>query len=264
MDDQLDAAQKKQIQKKIFRPECVLKSSTADVLSNANITQPEPRLTINLSYYGEYETLLKHLDIWSKASPSLPYLNFNIFDDGSDLSLLDKKDEINAYGISGLSVYRITEDIPWNIPGARNLAICVCATNWLLFQDMDQYFSTESLIQLQNISSIAQSGIVYTFARVNGRFTAGTMLARKTDLLKVHLHDEDTVGNYGYNDQLLRGKLFRHGIVECQLQDVKCEEFKTPLLGDRDTSKNEEKYYSILSRPLKAANILNFSWIQVL
>lgn len=264
MDDPINAAQKKQIQKRIFRPECVLTSSTAEVLSNANTTQPEPRLTINLSYYGEYETLLRHLSIWKKASSSLPYITFNIFDDGSDLSLLDKKDEIISFEINRLSVYRIIQDIRWNIPGVRNLAICICATNWILFQDMDQYFSLESLIQLQNITSIAQTGIVYTFARSNGKFTAGTMLTRKADLLKVHLHDEDTVGNYGFNDQLLRGKLFRQGIVECQLQDIKCEEFKTPLTGNRDTSKNEEKYYSILSNPLKPANILNFSWIQVL
>jgi hypothetical protein len=264
MDEPLDANQKKQIQKKIFKPECVLISSVADSLFHANTTQPDSRLTINLSYYGEYETLLKHLDIWSKASPFLPYVKFNIFDDGSDLSLVDKIDEITAYGINALSVYRITEDIPWNIPGVRNLAICICATNWILFQDMDQYFELESLIQLQNLSSISENGIIYTFARKNGRFTAGTMLARKVDLIKVHMHDEDTVGNYGFNDQLLRGKLFRQGIVECQLQDIKCEEFKTPLTGNRDTSKNEEKYYSILSRPLKPSSILNFNWIQVL
>ena len=256
--------QKRSVQKRIFKPECVLTSSADEILSGRTSEEAEFRLTINLSYYGEYETLLRHLDIWRQANTITPLIKFNIIDDGASISLIPKKDEIQAYGIKNLSVFRIIEDIPWNIPGARNLAITVSSTSWILFQDMDQYFNLAALSQLQKLSLGTKNGAVYTFARSNGRFTAGTMLARKEDLIRVHMHDEDTVGNYGYNDQLLRGKLFRQGIVEYQLQDILCEEFRTPLTGDRNTSINEEKYYSILSNPLKPARALNFDWLQVL
>lgn len=256
----MDAEEKKNLQKKIFTIDKISEISSS-VFFIREALNPE-RLTINITYYNEWDVLVKHLSFFSKLK--FDNLFINILDDGSAVSLVDKVFEIKSFGIKNISVYRIVEDIPWNIPGVRNLATFVTFTPWLIFLDIDQHLDENSISKLLKLSSVANNGEFFTFKRTNGRFTAGTMMISMLDLLSIHGHDESLVGNYGYNDQLLRGHLFKSNSIEYRLTDVACSEYKTPLVGNRDTSINEEKYYTTLSMPLKPIASLNFKWMKLL
>ena len=93
-------------------------------------------ITLSLSYYNDFEHLRQHLEQWKAYKDKI---EFQIIDDGSKEKLVDKID-IDLFLELNISIYRINQDIKWNIPGVRNLGAVACTTKWILFCDMDQYF----------------------------------------------------------------------------------------------------------------------------
>ena len=41
---------------------------------------------------------------------------------------------------------RILDDIPWNQPGAKNLAVKLSIGSWILFLDADQFIDKEKIL----------------------------------------------------------------------------------------------------------------------
>ena len=198
------------------------------------------KFTISLTFYNDHEHLHRHIDAWR----TYPYVEKQIIDDGS-------KEPPQA----DVPIYRINQDVPWNIPGARNLGAAVCPTEWILFCDMDQTFSKEAIDAI--IDTKLERGTFYSFQRHGRPRTAGTMLVNRMDYWRAGGYDEDFAGHYGYNDPYLRALFSRNNIKEvtlpifCEQHSADCQLIRTP--------NNEDLYRKKLVGE-HSRNYLRFTW----
>ena len=218
------------------------------------------KITLSLSYFNDFKYLHQHLENWKDYSN---LVKFQIIDDCSSEKLIDKIDKTLVNSLD-ISIYRVRDDIKWNIPGVRNLGATVCSTEWILFCDMDQYFLKSDILKLdQRISNPNfDKNKFYSFSRIGLEKTAGTMLISKDSFWKSGGYDEDMIGNYGYNDPLLRKQLESVNIKEETFEDIFCQQFAADCVLDRSgLNKNKKKMHKKIKRlPKKSINILNFNW----
>ena len=189
-------------------------------------------------------------------------INIQIIDDGSEerlYKLLDSK----LIEDMGISIYRVIEDIPWNIPGVRNLGAKVASSEWVLFCDMDQFFLKRDMSKLLRLLDRGlDEKNYYSFQRLNGVRTAGTMMLTQNLFWKAGGYDEDLVGNYGHNDPLFRLQLNSIGSKEIILKKIICQQIEADCQLSRDGNninlKKLQKKKNNLPKP--HMNALNFSW----
>lgn len=217
------------------------------------------KITLSLSYYNDGFHLKDQLEEFKKYPNNL---KIQIIDDGSQedpitnyLSIIPKK----------VDIFRIEEDLLWNIPGSRNLSATVATTPWLLILDMDQIISKDNMEKILNLR-LSNSYEFYSFNRRVGnatKFTAGTMLVSRLAWWTCGGYDEDLVGNYGHNDPLFRHKLNRIGATEKRLKSIWVRQVDADCRLSRDgEAKNKElmeikKYEDIPNEKLR------FSWKKI-
>ncbi|WP_045213325.1 FkbM family methyltransferase [Desulfonatronovibrio magnus] len=218
------------------------------------------KITISLSYYNDAEHIEKHINKWSEYAD---LVKFQILDDGSNVPA---EDILKNFDLSRLDMrlFRVEEDIPWNIPGIRNLGATVCSTPWMLICDMDQTFERSEIEKMCSLPDKG-SGYYYSFARQDNISTRGTMLVSIEDYWKVGGYDEDMVGNYGYNDPLFRYQLNHSGIREITCKDILCTQHTADCDLDRSTKEvNAQKMaQKITELPRQNWDVLRFKWKQV-
>jgi hypothetical protein len=107
-------------------------------------------------------------------------------------------------------IFRVTEDIPWNQGGARNLALEQCRTPLILFVDPDMVFPAAMMEHLLKAGSTLPEGEVIRFmlkhkdSGVLDGSSPNTWFLHVSDFLKIGGYDEDYAGNKGWSDvQLL-------------------------------------------------------------
>ena len=219
-------------------------------------------LTLSLLYFNDYDHLYKHIDNWEDYKS---HINIQIIDDCSSEPLAEKLND-KKESIIDVPIYRVNTDIKWNIPGVRNLGATVCETEWILFCDMDQYFLKQDmeniLLNLNNPNF--NKNKYYSFSRHGRGKTMGTMLLTKQNFWKCGGYDEDLVGNYGYNDPLLRKQLESINIHEHTFENIYCQQFEADCKLDRKgIKKNRKKFLKkTKSLPRKSMNVLRFNWEQ--
>lgn len=200
--------------------------------------------TISLTFYNDHDHIERHLNEWAKY----PEVSKQVIDDGSKVPLV----------LDSVPVYRIEKDIPWNIPGARNLGATVCPTPWILFCDTDQSFSLSSMEKL--LKTPLERGKFYSFERKNRPRTCGTLLVHREDFWAVGGYDEDFAGFYGYNDPYLRHLLESHSISEVTLP-ILCDQYSADCTLDRQP--NNELLYRQKLAGKRSNTILRFPWKRV-
>ena len=206
-------------------------------------------VTICLLYYDEPKALSYHYEEMQLAIEE--GLSYTIIDDGSSKfpieTFLQKipKD---------VSIYRINEDFPWNIPGARNLAAYVSKTEWFVHLDCDLIFDQSALKKLKKLKLLKNQ--FYSFGRNGnkaGKPTAGTLLLNKTEFWASGGYNEFFRGSYGYNDPYLKYRLKKNNIVEVYLPKI--------LLDDKnDIASSHLKRNGILKNRIKYYLLRNLHW----
>ena len=213
------------------------------------------KITFSLLYYNDEQNIRPHLKEWETYND---LVKFQIIDDGS---LIPAKKILKDTIFSELdsTLYRIEDDIPWNIPGARNLSAAVCDTELMLICDMDQVFDRRAVQEMNALEG--KAGIFYSFRRKNNRKTCGTMLVSIKDWWKAGGYDEDMAGSYGHNDPLFRRQL-RNAKARELTPEIYCEQLSADCALDR-RSNNKEKYHKkIKNLPRENWNCLRFNWKQ--
>ena len=103
-------------------------------------------MTLVILSYASPALLLNHLEtIRSYSKQTRRALDVLVIDDGSPPGL-DAAPFItprHAEGLHSLKVVAITEDLAWNIGGARNLAFHIAATKRVLMLDADTVLAPE-------------------------------------------------------------------------------------------------------------------------
>ena len=168
------------------------------------------KITINLSFYNQYEVLRKHVKSWISWPKEISnYYSFCIVDDCSIKDALSVLDDIDKSNID-LSIYRVKEDLFCNIAGVRNLAANQCKTEWMLILDMDTMISENLAIDFLSLCNSPPKNCFKFNRRVrknpfhikNGKEHPAVCLLRKEDYWNVGGCEEDLVGNYGQTDPI--------------------------------------------------------------
>lgn len=110
-------------------------------------------LTIVMPYYEAPKMLVEQLRWWEDYTTEKMPVSIVLVDDGSPKNPAERvlRGEGIPLGLS-LEVYRIKENIPWNHAGARNLAMHVAKTKWILLTDIDHLllsWAAKKLLQLK-------------------------------------------------------------------------------------------------------------------
>lgn len=139
-----------------------------------------------LKYYNELPTYCKR------------WLKFIIIDDCSPEPVVLPNVGLN------LSLYRIIDDIMWNIPGARNLGAMVADSENLLFIDLDHRIHRASIERLLSIKFDDNQIIKFIRFKDDMRIHPhpATLLMKKKMFLKLNGCDEDFSGHYGSDGHL--------------------------------------------------------------
>jgi hypothetical protein len=98
-----------------------------DVPSGTNLFKPAGRemLTIVYSYYNSIKAVEIQVDNWSQYPIELmKKLHFILIDDCSD-----SKANLKINFPINLTLLRVTDNIPWNQPGAKNLGFKFAKTD---------------------------------------------------------------------------------------------------------------------------------------
>jgi hypothetical protein len=156
--------------------------------------------------------------------------------------------------VDGIRVARITDDIKWNQPGARNLGFYICE-GWILCADIDHLVTKENMEQLVNTN--LRKGCVYYLGREDTN-SVNIYLIHKDDFEKIGGYDEDFCGNYGYDDIHFYNKCIKLLEVH-ELRHIKAKVYaeESSSEGVRDSDHNLELIRKKGTEPTKR---LRFNW----
>lgn len=154
-------------------------------------------------YYNQPRMLEDHLALWQTYSGH----RIVLVDDGSQKY---PAREIVA-GVPGIELYRVLEDKPWNLTGARNLGCSQCQ-GWIYVSDIDTLLP---VADADRLFSAPEPGRFYFPRRVNdagGRIrrpSVVNLLFERSAFDAAGGYDEDYAGHYGREEWDFHGRLSR-------------------------------------------------------
>lgn len=165
---------------------------------------------------------------------------------GIEVTIIDDGSPEPLGKVEGCTVYRINEDIKWNIPGAKNLGFHVL-DGWILHLPIDHIIDKATLDRLDTIDR-DEDTVIYP----GGLFPDGTpetilphdmVLMHKSAFERIGGYDEDFAGYYGYED----GLFWEHckANLKCiERYDIRIQWYPQGYTDnpDRDSSRNLEMY----------------------
>jgi len=234
-------------------------------------------ISLVIPYYNHPNFLKIQLERWNNYSDKIKEnVEIVLIDDGSEISILDLPD-LPKFP-ENLTIYRITEDIFWNVKGARNLGAYVSNSKWVLFHDFDHWFDTENLEKILDMKKNHMG--IYRFSRKRDgkivNFHEETHLIRKNGFLNdIGGHDEDFVGLYGGGMRLYYRIAESKGFKVILLNNIFVETDGVDKVEDADTTyylkekKAKEKETELRRKKWKgeipiSKDILRFNWVKLL
>jgi glycosyltransferase involved in cell wall biosynthesis len=156
-------------------------------------------ISVVIHIYNNQEVLNLQTNAWQEWS-DIKELELIFIDDGSNPRLDTTKVP------NWVKKFRVIEDIPWNQPGAKNLASHVSTGEWLFFLDADQLLQRDQIIALIKTTNQLKSGTIYRLRRFCSKSKKelsshqNCQLISRKDYLSFGGYDEDFAGNYGHED----------------------------------------------------------------
>jgi len=204
-------------------------------------------LTIVYTYYNSNKAVEIQIDNWSRYPIELmKKLHFVLVDDCSK----SKADLAINFPIN-LALLRVTDNIPWNQPGAKNLGFKFAKTDWVFTSDIDHVLQPEMCKKLIELKKDKKT--VYYFSRLTDKGESrgshpNSFLIHKDVFWELGGYDEDFCGHYGYDDILLRTMIQSHCKTE-HLNSVYLINY--PSLCSSDLDRNRRKNKRLLKRKKK-------------
>jgi len=259
------------------------------------VTLRESRLTIMHPYYND-ESRLKYLTgCWAEWSPQQQdAVDVVLVDDGSKTPIHEAMN-FDLAPIKNITLYRITEDLKYNTPGALNLGFYRAPTDWVLTMDTDCVIMAENLDKLLNIEP--NPAWMYQFERERitmddrlrrikrWQILGCALLVHKDLYTNVGGFDEDFTGErsggYGHFDTDFTHKvgklnryIFRHDapshpIIHEYMEDIVGPNIQTKTNdteGQRQTkieTNNRLRKDKYLGRVPRSREHLRFKWKKV-
>lgn len=169
------------------------------------------KVTLCYTYYDNYPAFKRMVDYYRKLNN--PEVEFLIIDDGSPNRPLKKKDTPQ-----GWKMYQITEDVGWNNEGAKNLAMKVAETEWVVLLDLDHILFADVFMGLQNLTKLPSDKAPFfrrslRFLKDGSpepntdplrQFAANSYAITRTHFWNLGGYDESLQGYYGYDASMVK------------------------------------------------------------
>jgi len=220
-------------------------------------------ITISHIFYTQHALLPLHLRAWA-AHPA-DAARYTLIDDASPTAAP------SWFRHPNLSIYRVAQDIPWNIAGARNLAFHTASTEWVLCADIDHIVSAEALQKISRLD-LEDPNRVYLFKRREQNGYVGVdavinILMNRERFFEMGGYDEDYSGHYGREETFFLQCLRRHRIQQVMCEDIFLDWHprlgRTPWLS-RDISVNaalfDRKMDQLRRGEYRNGPVLRFEW----
>lgn len=223
------------------------------------------QVTISHIFYNQHSMLPIHQEAWDRHPPNS--VRYTLIDDCSPIPIKTPRRR-------NLDVYRVQEDIPWNISGARNLAYHVAQTDWVLCADVDHVVTASALESILALD-LSDENVAYIFARQRPDGTEGcraiiNCLMARDKYFEIGGYDEDFSGHYGREETF-----FDHCLVHNKIRVKFCDHIILewhPKLGGtsgliRDKSHNaviyDQKIQRLQNGIYRNGPILRFNWLHM-
>lgn len=237
-------------------------------VSSRDAAMELPQITLITQVYNQPEAVARHVASW-KALPAevRRALEFIVVDDCSDVPLA-----VPDRGDLNLRLFRVIDDIDWNMPGCKNLAALMARADFLLFFDCDNIAPAAGLAALARAAGQLRPDVLYNFRRVleDGQEMPphiNTLLMSKRGFFQAGGMDEDFCGHYGYEDVHFHHMWRHHVGTELLLADIAFTQlgYRTSTMN-RDTSRNQALIHEKINvqRYRRSTGKLRFNWSEQL
>jgi len=232
-------------------------------------------ITLVYAYYQNPMMLCRHLQEWETYSPDVKEnVRAVIVDDGSPTE--PAIEQIREVGFQ-VELYRIKENIPLNLPGARNLGMRMAPEGWCLLTDSDHLLQKDDAENLIAILPTLKPEIFYWLPRewADGR---GLHPHHNSYIMQRSLYwlvggtDEDFSGWWGAGEGAFRANLTRVA-KHVDLSDVYLTHYGRGDIPDASTREwgRRGSQYDWTGNPIlrakqvpyKPENPLRFEWERV-
>jgi glycosyltransferase involved in cell wall biosynthesis len=227
-----------------------------------------PKITLITQVYNQPDAVARHVASWKSLDPQVArQLEFVVVDDFSDAPL-----DVPERGGLNLRLFRVTDDIDWNMPGCKNLAALMARADFLLFFDCDNMIAPDGLAALARAVGQLRPDVLYNFRRVleDGEEMAphiNTLLMSKRGFFQAGGMDEDFSGHYGYEDVHFHHMWRHHVGTELLLSDIAFTQlgYRTSTMS-RDTSRNQALIHEKINvqQYRRSTGKLRFNWSEQL
>ena len=234
-----------------------------------------PSLSICFSTYGQPVMLKRWLDAYLNEPQE--------YRDMCEVICVDDHGNPPAEVPDGIKLYRVTDNIPWNQPGARNLAAHVATAPVLLLVDVDMTIPPGMLRRFVGEARqfaaklVLRPHLVHSKSHKVDITSPNVHMMRKQDFFSIGGYNEDYSGNKGYSDvmllrtmqMLLKPKNSEQlNMVLHHDSDIPDAQVRTL---DRTTKKNRllhDKHLQLVKKIgwvgyAKSIKRLRFKWLQV-
>lgn len=187
-------------------------------------------ITIGFPYYNQPEMMARHLEEWATYSDEVKSrISAVIVDDGSAEPL-----RIDADPGFPVRVYRVLDDIPWNISGAKNLIMREAPDDWVLITDIDHVLTADNAAKMFAMFTAKRPpGKALKPLRMRGgkpyKSHITTMLVHRDDWWRCGGMDEDFAGHYGEGTPFIRN-------LAAVAEIAKTNKFALELVGIEDVA----------------------------
>lgn len=163
--------------------------------------------------------------------------------------------------IEGVRVYRVTDDIKWNQPGARNLGFHV-SEGWIICADIDHLVTKEMVEELKK--ETWERGHIYFLGREDDDVLHNFFLIHKEDYDLIGGWDEDFSGNYGHDDAYfgIKSRMFLKPVYLTHIKS-KLFHLESSSIGNRDSYINQQLLIHKLNGNFSNTPRLRFNWVEV-
>lgn len=178
-------------------------------------------ISLVVNYYNNANAVKLFLEWYREAAEQAPgLLELVLVDDHSDEAV----DPIIFEAVPNLRVFRITDDIPWNQGGARNIGALEVRSRLIFFMDIDHTITLEEIPGF--LAEAANLQLGYRMTPPRRRKSLGNeegeelkpnincFLIHRQDFFKVGGYDEIFSGHYGQEDKFFFRCCRRKGLVD--------------------------------------------------
>lgn len=229
-------------------------------------------LSIISHYYNNSASVEKAVAAYREISRLHPEMfEFVLIDDHSHEPISQDLFE----GIPSLRVFRILEDVAWNMPAARNIGVSEARFNKLLIMDIDHMVDLSRFDLFLSDVEALKIGEIARFRRKRRSLTnqnewieirshMNSFLIHKSDFVDVGGYEEEFSGHYGQEDKFFTACCRKNGIAEVMLDSYLVLQGKATSNLVRDKTVNADKLDSILKeKTFRASKYLTYKWTQI-